>query len=659
MSELLLDTPLNNTQRQYAEALMQSGGHLLELINDILDFSRIEAGKLVFRDDVFNFHSCVEAAAQICAMRAYAKGLEFALYIDQRIPLFLRGDAHRCRQILINLAGNAVKFTEHGEVRVEMTLLRNDRQAVMIQGKVSDTGPGIDHAMKETLFESFSQLDASSSRQHGGTGLGLAISKKLCEHMHGTIDVHSSKGKGAVFTFTVRLHLPEPSQMPHDDMQHEASLEGAAVLTAHHHPLNRRYLTDVLSSWGCVCTGTGSTDELHAALTQYEHAPHRWSCALIETDMLYTGVHTQVREILQTLHRLRIPVVFFATETHNELPVSPPPDMQLQHVSKPVVREYIHELVAGAVNERNGTAAGGEPAPASPPTEHTPGRAGTGTTKRTRILCVEDDETNRRLFVAMVEKLGGLHIDSAADGYEAVALCRHHVYDCVFMDCQMPGMDGFEATRRIRGMDAHNPNVRVPVVALTAYALQGDREKCLNAGMDDYCAKPFNEKQIRALVRKWACVSSSRHDTDARTQAHEACAGQGHCASWDSLAEAPDSDSEDATPLFDREGLLQRLMNDTDIAATTLEAFLEDMPGKLYTMQRLIEERNASDIERIGHNIKGSCASAGAEAMRRSALALENAGREGDMDAIERCAQRLTQLWQRSEPVIRQELASL
>jgi len=482
MAALLLDTELADEQRRYAESILASGETLLALINDILDFSKIEAGKLTLEVLDFDLRSLLDDLARIMAFRAEEKQLEMICTVSPEVPLSLRGDPGRLRQILVNLLGNAIKFTSKGEVSVQAALAQESARDVVLRFSVRDTGIGIPADKLGMLFKEFSQVDASTTRRFGGTGLGLAISKQLTEMMGGTIGVNSEDGRGSEFWFTSRF---------------DKQLPGEAV----------------------------------------------------------AGVLLDIRE---------------QTSIEQQRPL--------------------------ATNL----------APRWP--------------SRTnfRILLAEDNITNQQVALGILRKLG-LRADVVADGRKALAALQNIPYDLVLMDVQMPEMDGMQATRAIRlaGKGTLNPNI--PIVAMTAHAMQGDREKCIAAGMDDYIAKPVTPPALSALLEKWLAPL----ETPGKTR-ELSTPGPSPPPGVDLRADAEDADFSEST-------LLERLMNDREIARAIVHAFLEDIPKQIGALKSFLDARNAQGVERQAHTIRGAAAAVCGEGLMNVAFELELVGRSGDL----------------------------
>jgi signal transduction histidine kinase/DNA-binding response OmpR family regulator len=496
MTDLLLDTVLTPEQREYGEAVRRSGEALLTIINDILDFSKIEAGKLDLEHLEFDLRTVIEEVAVLLAERADSKGLELACLVSHDVPTVLRGDPVRLRQILMNLVGNAVKFTDQGEVVVRASLAEAQAAAVLVRFEVSDTGPGIAPEARERLFESFSQADSSTTRQYGGTGLGLAIAKQLSEMMGGSIGVDSTPGQGSTFWFTVRLTTVPGSvqtMLPGD-----VDLKGQRVLIVDDNATNRTILEHQLAGWGISADGAAggqlALDMLRAAAMR--NTPY--DLALLDMQMPGMDGLELARTIKADPDLAPLPLVMLtsiAQRGHQELVQQAGIGAYL---TKPVRQSHLFDCLV--LVKSTSRAAVDASSQTTQPLIDRYRLAQVKAQNQPRILVAEDNLINQKLAVRLLEKLG-YKADVAADGNEVVEALRRTPYAAVLMDCQMPHMDGFEATMVIRQREgtAHH----TPIIAMTANAMQGDRERVLAAGMDDYISKPVKVDDLAATLRRW------------------------------------------------------------------------------------------------------------------------------------------------------------
>jgi two-component system, sensor histidine kinase and response regulator len=496
MSGLLLETDLAPHQREFAQTIQGSAEGLLAIINDILDFSKVEAGKLHFEELDFDLRQTVDMTADLLAESAFAKGIELAAFVEPDVPVALRGDPGRVRQVLTNLIGNAVKFTERGEVvvRVAVEATPSPEQA-LLRFEVRDTGIGIAQANLARLFEAFTQADGSTTRKYGGTGLGLAISKRLVELMGGQIGVTSAPGEGSTFWFTacLKIHANGVAEPPSP-----ADVEGRYVLVVDDNETNRIILRHQLAAWGVRTHVVSSGADALVALHEAAAAGCPFDVAIIDHQM--PGMDGMALARAMRLRR-------DAAETRIIMMTSignPAPADQLAAtgidvcLTKPVKQARIRECLAHMLASGSATASA---APAG--SEATPAPVTKG-----RVLVAEDNSVNQRVAQLHLRKLGYV-VDVVGNGAEAVDAVSRVPYDVVLMDCQMPEMDGYEATRTIRDQGRD-----IPIIAMTANALNGDRERCLEAGMDDYISKPVDMQQLRTVLARFG-EASTTSDPDA------------------------------------------------------------------------------------------------------------------------------------------------
>jgi PAS domain S-box-containing protein len=487
MTGLALDTDLTAEQREYLGMARASGEALLHIINDILDFSKIEAGKLEFEELDFDLHAAVEEAVGLLAEKAAAKGLELVCQVEAEAPCWLRGDPGRLRQVVLNLAGNAIKFTERGEVVVRARPEEQGVAGALVRCEVCDTGPGIPAEVQPRLFRSFEQADGSTTRKHGGTGLGLAISKRLVGLMGGQIGLTSEPGRGSTFWFTVRLAEGVAAPPP----KRNGSLRGLRVLVVDDNATNRAVLKHALAGWGLRVTEAPGGAE---ALAELRSAEGAFALALLDFQMPGMDGLELARRIRADPALCSVKLIML-TSLGLRGQREQARDAGLDgYLVKPV---RLSQLFDCLVTVMGGTGPS-PPAPARAATtaEGGPAPAGHGR----RVLLAEDNPINQSLALRLLQKLG-CRVDVAGNGREAVAAAARADYALIFMDCQMPEMDGFEATAAIR--KGERAARRVPIIALTASAMQGDREACLGAGMDDYLSKPLRFGDLERTLRRW------------------------------------------------------------------------------------------------------------------------------------------------------------
>ncbi|GIV59459.1 MAG: histidine kinase [Rhodothermaceae bacterium] len=491
MAELLLQTPLTPDQQEYVASINRCGEALLTIINDILDLSKIEAGKLELERVAFDLQEVIEDSVEFLAPRATAKGLELACYVQEEGTAVL-GDPHRLRQVLTNLLGNAIKFTERGEVVVRAEVLSMNRRTVCWRIAVKDTGIGISPEGRARLFQSFSQVDGSTTRRYGGTGLGLAISRQLVEMMGGEIGVESEVGKGSTFAFTVRLRRQSEAT---EDGRTAGRLTGRRVLIVDDNATNRRILELQTKAWGMAPTLAASGPEALAILRAEAVEQHPFDLVILDhmmPEMNGLEVAARIKEDPR-LAATRILLLTSYLDTEHQATAR---RIGIEAtMNKPARQSYLFKklvaLVEGPDPEEMAPRGQGPATDKAP----TPSRAEKG-----RILVVEDNVVNQKVAVHHLNRLG-YRADVASHGREALTALARADYDLILMDIQMPEMDGFEATAHIR--EREPAGTRIPIVAMTANAMEGERQRCLESGMDDYIAKPFKQKELAQVLAHW------------------------------------------------------------------------------------------------------------------------------------------------------------
>jgi two-component system sensor histidine kinase/response regulator len=595
MTRLLLDTGLTPEQREYAEVIDQSGRALLEIINDILDFSKIEAGRIDLESVDFDLRRAVREVLGSFAEAAQARGLELLCLIRHDVPSALRGDPGRLRQVLTNLVGNAVKFTEKGEVVLRVTLDESDEDAAVVRFEVRDTGIGIEPDLLPRLFQSFVQGDGSASRRYGGTGLGLAISKRLVSLMGGGIDVRSRPGQGSTFWFTVRLERQSPGAAAAPAAP--TRLAGRRVLVVDDNATNRQILKQQLGYWGMRTTAVEAGPKALALLRQAAAAGPGYDLAILDMKMPEMDGLTLARVIKDEPVLAGVRLVLLTSFGQRGHGAEASRIGIAAYLTKPVDEADLHDCLVEVMDE---------------------GRARRGPHLVTRhslrelrapvaarVLVAEDNEVNQKVAVRILEKLG-YRVEVADNGREALEACGRTHYDAVLMDGQMPEMDGYEATRRIR--EQEGAGARLPIIAMTASAMKGDREKCLEAGMDDYVSKPVTPEELERVLRRWVGAPAAPAE---RAAAAPPSAG-------DLLDEAIVS----SLVAVDDDGTLME-----EVVAT----FLRIAPLRLAAIRKAAKG-NAAQLERAAHSFLGSCGNLGCRRMADLCARLEVLGRSGSTE---------------------------
>ncbi|HVK04054.1 MAG TPA: response regulator [Armatimonadaceae bacterium] len=614
MTELALDTDLTPEQREYLDTVKSSADQLLVLLNDILDFSKIEAGKLSLDPAPFALRDCLGDTVHTLAARAHARGLELACHVPPGVPDALIGDSHRLRQVLVNLVGNAIKFTEAGEVVVEVEFAEKREDEVTLQFSVRDTGIGIPPDKQRLIFDAFSQADASTTRRYGGTGLGLAITNQLVGMMGGRIGVESEPGRGSTFRFTVRFGLQGAADGPAAAPPATAAvadLRDLPVLVVDDNETNRRILREMLTNWNMRPTVVESGGEALAALERAQKAGEPFALVLLDgmmPEMDGFALAGRIRENPEIAGATLM--MLSSADRHGDIARCRALGVRA-YLTKPVQQSALLDRILVALD-------------ASPPADvarRSPGdgtaAAAPGGAARRRILLAEDNEVNQRLAMRILEKQGHA-VTVVGNGREALEARRDpsRRFDLVLMDVQMPEMDGLDATRAIREWEKAEGEPRLPVAAMTAHAMSGDRDRCLAAGMDDYISKPLQPRELLALVGKML--------PDPET------AGDGASA-----AAAEERTAESDTPAFDLDEALKRAGGDRELLRELVDILLADLPARVSQIREAVTRRDAPAVRSAAHALKGGVGSFSA---RRAAAALqemETAGEGGDLSRAE------------------------
>ncbi len=600
MLDLTLDTQLNPEQRDFLETARDSADALLVLLNDILDFAKIEAGRLDLDIIDFDLRSTVEGVATTMAQRAQAKGLEMACLIYHDVYSNLRGDPGRLRQVLVNLVGNAIKFTQKGEVLIRVLREKEDEKQVTLRFSVTDTGIGIPKERQASVFERFVQADSSTTRKYGGTGLGLTISKQLVEMMHGQIGLESEPGKGSTFWFTAVLekNLAEqeaPEAKPVD-------IQGLHVLGIDDNSTNRMILTRMLENFGCrIDTVPGGREGVEALLQAADHDPYN----LVLLDMQMPEMDgEQTLQLIKTNPRIRqVPVIILTSMGHRGDANRLEQMGCAGYLLKPVKQSQLNEAILAVLSRTKENARKQHPVPII--TRHTLKEM---THHGVRLLLVEDNATNQKLAVTLLQKQG-LSVDVADNGLLALEAVQTKKYNLVLMDVQMPEMDGLEATRRIREFEGSSRHT--PIIAMTAHAMKGDRERCLAAGMDDYVTKPLEPKQVLATIELWLSGDQSLQVEMEGPAVEKA---------------AP------AVPLIDLDKALPRFGDDKEFFLEMLAEFIQTIPERTQALRQAAAEANCEEVSRQAHTLKGAASNFNAEPLTTLAKELELGARNGSLD---------------------------
>ena len=606
MTNLLLDSPLNKEQRDFTETIKISSENLLAIINDILDYSKLEAGKIELEIIDFDLRSTIETFNDLIAVKAQEKNLEYIYRIDQDVPLLLQGDPGRLNQILINLAGNAIKFTHTGEVIVTASLEHEDGTHVTIRFSVIDTGIGVPEESIATIFESFSQADSSTTREYGGSGLGLTICKQLSEIMGGTIGIKSEINRGSEFWFTAIFE--KQIDIQEKTFVFPEKIGNWRILIVDDNKTSLQVLTEQLKAWEF------RYEEAAEGETALEMLSHALSCkdpfdmAIIDMQMPgMDGCELGVRikqnpDFKNTILTIMIPMsARRERERFKEIGFA----VQL---TKPVKQSYFYDSLV--------TVEGGNTVDISSDSFINQDSISENKNAEYKILMAEDDEINRKVALATLNKLGYQPL-IVINGKQAVQALEESDYDLVLMDCQMPEMDGYEATSKIRDPESKVMNHNIPVIALTAHAAQGDRDKCVKAGMNDYMSKPFQPQMLDDMLKKWL----PKHDASHHREDDAVHQSRSFSLQKEQLSEN----------ILDWEGFLDRVMDDEELARDIFNLFLKEVPGKIEKIHKTLEEGNILEANREAHTLKGSSANVGAIVLQAVSYEIEKFTKNGDL----------------------------
>ncbi len=637
MLNLLAGTQVNSQQQHYVSLAQSSADSLLLLINDILDFSKIEAGKLELATFDFNLRHHLAEAVQAIAIKGKEKGLEVVLDLSELDNCMVLGDPSRLRQIITNLVGNAIKFTSAGEIVVKASLQYQQDDSLLLSCSISDTGIGITPEKIGGLFESFSQADESSTRSYGGTGLGLAIVKQLCELMGGSVGVQSQQGQGSNFTFSVLLAASEePAPQP------ELDLQGVRVLLVDDNEASRQALSKQLAAWGAL--PRVAADGHSALKILAENVDQPFTVAVIDMQMpdMDGIVLTETMRANQAFADTQIVMLGSITDRGDERLFS---ELGVAaYVHKPVVLMEFYRVLTGLHR--------GDVVLDAAELAEQESRPGAAIDKRPSavidkqslpILLVEDNVINQEVALGILDELG-YPVDVASDGQAALVALQKRRYQLVLMDCHMPNMDGYEATRAIRAGAGGAANTGIAIVAMTANAMVGDRQKCLTAGMDDYITKPIDPDQLSALVESWLAKAVAReHASSQAGCAQEAQQMAQKDVQQGMQQEAPQalrqemqqSNIEDAAAIWDKQQALKRISGNQKLLLHLLGLFFREIPPEVECLRLSIEAGDIEAIEAKVHAIKGVAGNLSAMTLHDLAAEIEAYARDGQLTSIQ------------------------
>jgi len=680
MTGLLIDTDLTQDQREFAVTIRHSGDALLTIINDILDFSKIEAGKMELEPIDFDIRTAMDEVMDLLAEKAQEKGLELVHLVSANVPPILVGDPGRIRQVVTNLVSNAIKFTDQGEVAVQVAVVEEGATEVALRFDITDTGIGLSADGKAKLFQSFSQADSSTTRKYGGTGLGLTISKRLVELMQGQIGVDSEPGHGSRFWFTVRL--PQSQTASIESATAVPDLHGLHVCLVDDNATNLTLLQHYTENWGMrygtawnaeqaidlLRTATEQSDPFDVAILDYQ---------MPKMDGLELGRAIKSDPALSSIPLVLLTSIAQRGEANRakELGFS-------AYLTKPIHQSKLFDCLTTILNRSGEASLASDSHSPSFVTKHT--LAEIKARKKIRILLAEDNVVNQKVAVRMLEKIG-LRVDVVGNGKEALEAVQQFPYDLILMDCFMPDMDGYEATRKIRESEDKKLDVRrekgdeksqelrvgsqknafstseashfslltshfprIPIVAMTANAMQGDREKCLEAGMDDFVSKPVNLETLEHTIMKWIPQQVQEAQTNQQTVPN--------------TSQGPPPVSGDPAPID--QAVLEELRDlggedDPEFLPTVINQFLEDAPRHLETIQQAKDQHDAQALHHAAHALKGMCQMIGAGTLKESCFTLEQMGRGNQLENVNAVHDTLMDEYRRVETFLHKELATV
>ncbi|MDQ7821798.1 MAG: response regulator [Candidatus Eremiobacteraeota bacterium] len=621
LTGLLLDMRLSQEQREYMHIVKVSSETLLAIINDILDYSKIEAGKLDFESMDFDLHRTVEDTVDSLSMKAHQKHLELNFLMDHDVPRSLRGDPGRLRQILVNLIANAIKFTEKGEAFLKVSLDKETSTHVTVRFTLKDTGIGISASAQGKLFSPFTQMDASTTRHYGGTGLGLAISKRLVELMGGQIGVKSKEGEGSRFWFTAIFEKQAKEQR--ECWFSPTDLEELQILVVDDNSTNRLVMRELLRLSGCRYDDASGAEEGLEKLRARAMKGEPFAMALIDLEMPGIDGFMMAARIREDAMLSGMTLILCSSRGNLERESTLKRHGFDAQLAKPIRYSLLYETIMKIKDRKAGHE---EPAPACAETlaplkpDH----------RHIRVLLAEDNITNQKVALRILEKFG-YHVDAVANGREALEALETVAYDIIIMDVQMPELDGLEATARIREREKERGG-HIPIIAMTACAMKGDRERCLASGMDDYISKPIQSGELHEMLLQHLRSAFG----DLRIPLEEN-AGHPH-------------------DLFDVAEVMKRIDNDRTLLREVLEIFLEDVPNQIKNLEGAIHDQKFKEIGRLGHILKGASSNMGAHRLREVGFQIEKAGSSSDLAKASSLYQKLVDEYHALEEVLKDYL---
>jgi signal transduction histidine kinase/DNA-binding response OmpR family regulator/HPt (histidine-containing phosphotransfer) domain-containing protein len=611
MTELALETDDPRSQREFLNVVRESADSLLTIINEILDFSKIEAGKLELESVDFELREEIGSTMKSLGVRAHAKDLELTWHVGQDVPVWVRGDSSRLRQMLVNLVGNAIKFTNEGEVGVDVQVESQDESGLMLHFLVRDTGVGIPKEKHDKIFSTFEQADMSTTRRFGGTGLGLAITKKLAEAQGGRVWLDSGVGKGATFHFTIRFEYGSRTVV---SLEQLPDLAGVRALLVDDNRTNLRILQETLEGWGMdvevACSAAAAIKQLEDTAREATTLP-----------LLISDVHMPEMDGFQLVETLRnhellrdIPIILLTSGGRHgdvtrsrELCVS-------SYLIKPTKQSELLSAIVTSARMPEKVVQRADAEDLSLP--------------KMKILLAEDGVANQKVAFGLLDTWDH-DVTLAVNGEEAIKFWQADTFDAVLMDIQMPKVNGLQATQRIRELEVGTGR-HTPIIAMTAHAMKGDRAKCIEAGMDDYLSKPVRRQQLHRVLSSFCVQDSSPEDTlpAVTGEAEPQPAQEAQPSSDNGKANA-----DDEMPVIDWKEAMANVADDKDLFIAVKDSAMEEIPGLVPKLIEAIDQGNAPESQRFAHTIKGAARVIAATKTMSVALQIEQAARRGDLDA--------------------------
>ncbi|MFC1749015.1 response regulator [Pseudomonadota bacterium] len=619
MTRFTLDSPLSSEQRQQLETIDASAKALMSLLNDILDVSKIEAGKLELEEIPFDLQTLVESTIELHAINAFDKGVELISSLDPTVPVHLLGDPKRLRQVMINLLGNALKFTESGEIELHVELKDRTPKDISLHFSVRDTGIGISSDKQSAIFERFTQADSTTTRKHGGTGLGITISKQIVELMGGSLWLESNLGEGSTFHFLVKLQTTEAPKKSDIKQEQLDKLKGLRVLVVDDNPSQRRVLSNMLESWGIISdtvyNGSETVQHLHKALdnnTPYDiclldyRLPIKNGIEIAE-EIRHYGIHKELQIIL-----IAHPGDWIGKKFQ---------DVEIDAcISKPIKKKDLMLSLLKVIGEHVESNLDRKPKKF----------IFDKNIPQLEILVAEDNEVNQQVAQLALTRLGH-KMKLANNGREALKLWRKRKFDMILMDIQMPEMDGFAATRSIRRDEAEG--VHIPIIAATAHAMASDKERCINSGMDDYLTKPINLEELQQTIERVYRKFSTANTKDSNNSHSNLKPALTSPTQTSESEEQDGKEKQMALPskACDLNSLRELTSGDEKQLEMLIQVFVKNIDQHLYSLEQAIDNDDAKQVEFIAHKVKGSAGQLNAIAMHKIASDLENLGEAGDL----------------------------